>query len=267
MSRIDDTFARLRDKGRKGLVGYLTAGDPDFDTSLADLRAAIESGLDVLELGVPFSDATADGPTIQEASQRALAGGMTVARALELVRALRRDHDLPIILFGYVNPFFRYGYQRLAAEAAEAGVDGVLVVDMPHEEADELCEHLARHDLACIPLIAPTTPVERASAILRVSRGFVYYIMVKGVTGARSELAVDVDEHVQRLRECTELPVAVGFGISSGEQARQVAQSAQAVVVGSALVRAARASRAALEALVADLHNALGAGEGADPRT
>ena len=256
MNRIDATFAALKQEGRTGLVGYLTAGDPDREQSERDLREAIESGLDVLELGVPYSDPTADGPTIQEASQRALASGMSLAGVLDLVSSLRRDYDLPIVLFGYANPFFNYGYADVCRRAAEAGADGFLVVDLPFEETGELRPELDRNGLCLVPLIAPTTPPDRAAHVLREAGGFVYYIMVKGVTGARAQVSSDTAGHVAELRRCTDLPIAVGFGVSSGEQARQLGESADAVVVGSALVRAAREGR--LGALVKELSGALG---------
>jgi tryptophan synthase alpha chain len=256
VNRIDAKFAELARQGRKGLVGYLTAGDPDRAVSEADVRAAIEGGVDVLELGVPFSDPTADGPTIQEASRRALAAGMDVDGVLAMVRSIRRGADVPIVLFGYANPFFRHGYERLAADAASAGADAFLVVDLPWEESGEMREALDRHGLYYIPLVAPTTPPERAARILRDARGFVYYITVTGVTGARTGVAAGISEHVQALRQCTRLPIAVGFGVSSGEQARAAGESADAVVVGSALVRAAREGR--LPALVRELRAALG---------
>lgn len=256
MNRIGATFEKLRQEGRKGLVGYLTAGDPDPEKSEAHVRCALENGVDVLELGVPFSDPTADGPTIQAASQRALASGMTVEKVLRMVESLRRDFDTPIVLFGYANPFFRYGYEVLCAEAASAGVDAFLVVDLPCEEAKPMRKHLDKNGLCLIPLIAPTTPLERAAEILAHADGFVYYIMVTGVTGARDELAAGLPEHVAGVRTCTDLPIAVGFGISNGEQARQAGRHADAVVVGSALVRAAQAGT--LVPLVRELRAALG---------
>jgi tryptophan synthase alpha chain len=255
MNRIEQKFQELKKAGRKGLVGYLTAGDPSPEESERNIRAAIESGLDVLELGMPFSDPTADGPTIQAASHRALKAGMTLPRALQMVRDLRRDCDVPIVLFGYVNPLFRRGYARVCAEAAEAGVDGMLVVDLPFEEKDELCAHLDRSGVFFIPLVAPTTSTARAAKVLLRAQGFVYYIMVKGVTGARQGLAADLASQVSRLRGCTRLPIAVGFGIQGGEQARAAAQAADAVVVGSALVEAAR--KGTLGALVKELRQAL----------
>ena len=255
MNRITRKFQELKKAGRKGLIGYLTAGDPDVEQSMATIRTALENGLDILELGVPFSDPTADGPTIQEASRRALAAGMNVDKALNLVETIRSNFDVPIVLFGYANPFFRYGYEKLCSDAVRAGVDGMLVVDLPFEEHDELCTHMDQQDLFLIPLIAPTTPKQRAVMTLKNARGFVYYIMVTGVTGAREKLASDVARHIDTLRACTDLPVAVGFGISNGEQARLAAESADAVVVGSALIQAAQTGD--LKALVCELHDAL----------
>jgi tryptophan synthase alpha chain len=240
MNRIEAKFALLRKEGRKGLVGYLTAGDPDLETSERDIRCALDHGVDVLELGVPFSDPTADGPTIQAASHRALAAGMTLTKVLELVRRLRADYDAPIVLFGYTNPFFRYGIERLCSDAVDAGADGFLIVDLPFELADEVRPATDAQDLVMVPLIAPTTSPERARGILRDARGFVYYIMVKGVTGARTEVVTDLGERIADLRGVTTLPIAAGFGVGSGAQARAVAEVADAVVVGSALVSAAR---------------------------
>jgi tryptophan synthase alpha chain len=239
VNRIDSTFERLKTEGRTGLVAYLTAGDPDLAASEENFRIAVENGADVLEVGIPFSDPTADGPTIQAAGKRALDAGMTVAKGLELVQGLRRDIDTPIVLFGYSNTYFAYGYDQLCKDAVEAGADGVLVVDIPAEEADEFTPSCHAHGLHFVPLIAPTTPPDRAARILAESNGFVYYIMVTGVTGARASVSQDVRKHVDRLRQCTELPIGVGFGVSSAEQAREVAAGADAVVVGSALVEAA----------------------------
>ncbi len=257
MSRIDATFERLRVEGRKGLVGYLTAGDPDVETSEARMRTALDHGVDILEVGVPFSDPTADGPTIQAASFRALEGGMDVEKTLALVGRLRADYpDVPIVMFGYLNPFFYYGYEAFCKDAAEAGADALLVVDLPYEESDEFRQHMTGAGLEFIPLIAPTTPTDRAKDVLKDAGGFVYYIMVTGVTGTRAAEATDVKEHVERLRTCTDLPIAVGFGVASGEQAKAVGNAADAVVVGSALINAAREDR--LVELVDDLHAALG---------
>ena len=255
MNRIERTFQSLRKAGRKALVGYLTAGDPDLKQSEKDIRCALEAGVDILELGVPFSDPTADGPTIQAAGRRALDAGTTVPKVLALVKRLRKDFDQPIVLFGYVNPLFIYGYERLCKDARAAGADGLLVVDLPYEESDALREPCRRHGLCLIPLIAPTTPKARAAKVLKEACGFVYYVMVRGVTGAREALPEDLKQRLADLRACTELPIGVGFGISSGPQAREAAELADAAVVGSALVQAAREGRLAV--LVGELRAAL----------
>jgi len=258
MNRIDKTFADLKAQGRKGLVGFLTVGDPDEAQSERDIREALDAGVDVLELGIPFSDPTADGGTIQEASQRALRAGMTLRKALGLVARIRADYACPIVLFGYANLFFRYGFEAVCADAAAAGADGMLVVDLPYEESAELRGHLERNGMVFVPLAAPTTPAARLRMILDGAKGFVYYIMVTGVTGARTGLAEGLAERLAVLREATDLPVAAGFGISSGPQAAAAARHADAVVVGSALIAAAREGR--LGSLVRELRGGLDRG-------
>lgn len=255
IERIDKAFAAMKNENRAGLVGYLTAGDPDYDTSLKNILAGIESGIDVLELGVPFSDPTADGPVIQQASRRALAGGMTMKKVLSLVADLRKHTDIPIILFGYANPFFHYGFENIARDASSVGADGMLIVDLPFEERAEAQGPLDQNDLALIPLVAPTTPPDRMKLILSESKGFVYYIMVTGVTGQRANVAEDVKEHVADIKAASNLPVAAGFGISNGEQAAMAAASADAIVVGSAFVDAAH--REALTPLVLEISTSL----------
>lgn len=240
MNRIDRVFDELKESGKKGLVAFLTAGDPDPEQSELDIREALDNGVDVLELGIPFSDPTADGRTIQEASQRALQSGMTLSKVFDMVRRLREDYETPIVLFGYVNLFFRYGFEAVCADAAEAGVDGLLVVDLPFEESASLRGLLDQHGLVMIPLVAPTTGDQRLSTLLADARGFVYYIMVTGVTGIRSELVRDLSSQIARLRAATSLPVAVGFGVSDARQAAEASRDADAVVVGSALITAAR---------------------------
>lgn len=238
-NRITVRFRELRKSGNKALIGYLTAGDPDFISSERDIRCAFDEGLDILELGVPFSDPIADGPVIQAASQRALQAGATIARILNLVEKLREKYRNPIVLFGYANPFLVYGYQRLCRDAAEAGVDGILVVDLSSRETDEIRRTIKQYGLLLIPLIAPTTSQKRARSLLRNAEGFVYYIMVKGVTGAREQIDPDMKIQIERIKECTDLPVVAGFGISNGSQARKVAEWADGVVVGSAMIKAA----------------------------
>jgi len=255
MNRLEKKFTELKKTGKKGLVGYLTAGDPNRAVSMKNISAAIRNGLDILELGVPFSDPTADGPVIQEASQRALASGMNVKKALDIVAGIRRHHDTPIVLFGYANPFFRYGYRKICMDAAAAGADGMLIVDLPFEESLELRSHADASGISLIPLIAPTTSGKRAMVVLKGASGFVYYIMVTGVTGVRKRVAAGIDRRIRELRKCTRLPIAVGFGVSSGKQARVAAREADAVVVGSALVKAARDG--CLARLVRELRKAL----------
>lgn len=239
MNRITTTFERLRSEGRKALVAFLSAGDPDFERSEQTIRDVLDAGVDVLELGVPFSDPTADGPTIQAASRRALAAGATIPHVLRLVERVRADYDAPIVLFGYANPFFRYGYKQICNQAAGAGADGFLIVDLPHEEMPEITGFIQDAGLCLIPLVAPTTGLDRMRRILATSTGFIYYILVAGVTGARAQMVTGIADHTAQIRQCSDVPVVVGFGISTGTQARQAAEAADGVVVGSALIEAA----------------------------
>ncbi|MFC0217457.1 tryptophan synthase subunit alpha [Pseudochelatococcus lubricantis] len=243
MSRIDRRFAALRAEGRAALVTYITAGDPDFDTSLAALRSLPEAGADVIELGMPFTDPMADGPAIQLAAQRALKGGQTLARTLALVRAFREgDADTPIILMGYYNPIYIYGVDRFLADAKEAGVDGFIVVDLPPEEDEELCLPALRAGLAFIRLATPTTDDARLPTVLANTRGFVYYVSITGVTGTAVPDFEAVAAQVARIKRHTDLPVAVGFGVRSGAHAAAIARGADGVVVGSAIVGALASS-------------------------
>jgi tryptophan synthase alpha chain len=237
MGRIEERFKALKKEGRKAFVAYLTAGDPDLETT-ANLIPTLEaSGVDILEIGVPFSDPTADGPVIQAASQRALKQGATLAKILAMIAALRRTSGIPIVLFGYYNPILSYGPEKFAADAAAFGVDGILVVDLPPEEAEELRRYTDAAGLAFITLIAPTTDPKRARKILQNAAGFVYFISVTGVTGTAAPRTEDVRCDVKRIKTMTALPVAVGFGISTPLQAAAIAPLADGVVVGSALVR------------------------------
>jgi len=237
MGRIEERFTALKKEGRKAFVAYLTAGDPSLEKTEELIPALEAAGVDIMEIGVPFSDPTADGPVIQAASQRALKRGATLEKILAMISELRRTSGIPIVLFGYYNPILSYGPERFAADAAASGVDGILVVDLPPEEADELRRFTDPAGLAFITLIAPTTDPKRARKILRRATGFVYYISVTGVTGTAVPRPDDVRRDVTRLKGITALPVAVGFGISTPAQAATIAPLADGVVVGSALVR------------------------------
>lgn len=260
MSRIARTFAAARERNRAAFVAYLCAGDPDFETSLASCRAVLRAGVDVLELGVPFSDPLADGKTNQLAAQRALEAGMTPARTLELVRRLRAETGAPIVLYTYYNLVFANGLEPWVRAAAAAGVDGVLALDLPPEEGGELGALARAHGLATICLVAPTTPERRLPRIAAAATGFIYYVSREGVTGVREQAAAGVPEAVARIRRHTALPVAVGFGISTRAHVAQAAAAADGVVVGSALVNVVAERLAdrpsigpALEARAADL--------------
>lgn len=235
--RIARRFQELAAKNQKGFVAYITAGDPSFEATLEIAHALEDSGVDVLELGLPFSDPLADGPTIQAASGRALAAGMTVVRALELVRRFREKSELPVVLFTYLNPIYSYGFERFLRDASAAGADGLLILDLPPEEALRNAELVAEGGLDPIRLIAPTTPPERMAAIAATGRGFLYYVSREGVTGEQTSISDTIAAQVAELRCHSPLPIAVGFGISSPEQSAAVARDADAVVVGSAIVR------------------------------
>jgi len=237
VTAIEAAFRRLRASGEKGLVVYLTAGDPTPSASLRYLRAAADAGADILEVGVPFSDPTADGPTIEAASRRALSSGMSVAGALDLVRKFRGTHATPIVLFGYYNPFLRYGWPTLCEDARNSGVDGILVVDLPFEEMGEALPSLWKAGLDWIPLAAPTSGMKRVRAIDRAGSGFLYLISVTGVTGVRDAFPPSIAAWTRKVAKAARLPVAVGFGISSPAMAKAAARHADAAVVGSACVK------------------------------
>jgi tryptophan synthase alpha chain len=263
VSRIDQAFASLHERGEKGLVVYLTAGDPDARTSLSYLRAAADGGADLLEVGIPFSDPMADGPTIQAAARRALDGGMTTARALSLISGFRRTHPTPVVVFGYYNPFFRYGAKRFCRDAREAGADGILVVDLPCEESREMLPEIRRAGMDWIPLVSPTSGPERIRRAVALGSGFLYLISVTGITGARKALPKGISAWTRTVKEQTDLPVAVGFGISSPGMARAATRTADAAVVGSACVKvvethgASRTGPDALRRFVRSLKNGL----------
>jgi tryptophan synthase alpha chain len=237
MSRITARFQVLHRAGRKALIPYITAGDPRPELTVPLLHALVEAGADIIELGVPFSDPMADGPVIQRACERALAQGMSLHQVIARVQAFRRkDQDTPLVLMGYLNPIEAMGYQVFAEAAAEAGVDGVLTVDMPPEEAQELFTVLTAVDIDPIFLLAPTSPPERIQKVAALARGYVYYVSLKGVTGAATLNVDDVQQKLTTIRRYTDLPVGVGFGIRDAAAAAAVARLADAVVVGSALV-------------------------------
>lgn len=263
MSRIAETFARARAEQRAAFVAYLCAGDPDFETSVAACRALLSAGVDLLELGVPFSDPLADGPTNQLAAQRALAGGMTASRVFELVRRVRAFSDAPIVFYTYYNLVFANGVDAYFRAAKSAGVDGILTLDLPPEEAQEVLAAGQAHGVETVFIIAPTTPEERIAKIAAVTTGFLYYVSREGVTGVRDAVAGNIPEAVARIRARSDLPLVVGFGIGTRAQVAQVAAAADGVVVGSALVNVIRDhldERAKIPALLATLAGELFAG-------
>jgi len=243
MTRIERRFAELRREGRAALVTFTMAGDPDPDTSLALTKALPKAGADIIELGMPFTDPMADGPAIQAAGQRALAAGQDMKKTLAIVRSFRaNDDDTPVVLMGYYNPIYIYGVERFLTDAKAAGVDGLIVVDLPPEEDQELCLPALQANLNFIRLATPTTDGRRLPAVLKNTSGFVYYVSITGITGAATPDAEAVTAAVARIKRHTSLPVAVGFGVKTAEQARAIAAGADGVVVGSALVEALRAS-------------------------
>lgn len=242
-TRIERRFAALKDQGRAGLVTFTMAGDPDNATSLAIAVALPKAGADVIELGMPFTDPMADGPAIQAAGQRALRAGQTLAKTLTLVRDFRTNDDAtPIVLMGYYNPIYIYGVERFLSDAKAAGVDGLIVVDLPPEEDEELCIPALKAGMNFIRLATPTTNDERLPAVLRNTSGFVYYVSITGITGSAAPDTGKVSAAIARIKHHTDLPVAVGFGVKNAASARAIAAGADAVVVGSALVEALRAS-------------------------
>lgn len=237
-TRIDARFAALKKEGRKALVTFTTAGDPDYDTALALLKELPKAGADVVELGMPFSDPMADGPAIQLSSQRALKSGQTMKKTLQMVREFRKEDDeTPLVLMGYYNPIYVYPGDAFIRDCLEAGVDGLIVVDVPPEEDEEFCVPAVEAGLNFIRLATPTTDAKRLPAVLKNTSGFVYYVSIAGITGTKAPDPSEVHAQVARIKASTQLPVAVGFGVSTPEQARAIAAGADGVVVGSALVK------------------------------
>jgi tryptophan synthase alpha chain len=238
-TRIDQRFADLKKEGRAALVTFITAGDPDYDTSLKIIEGLPKAGADVIELGMPFTDPMADGPAIQAGGLRALAAGQTMKKTLKLVKDFRKgDKTTPIVLMGYYNPIYVYGVDKFLADIIKAGVDGLIVVDLPPEEDDELCIPAMAAGINFIRLTTPTTDDKRAPAVFKHTSGFVYYVSVLGITGTKAPDLKSVKQNVERLKKHTPLPICVGFGVKTAEQARTIAKTADGVVVGSALVSA-----------------------------
>ncbi len=238
-TRIDRRFAALKEEGRAALMTFTMAGDPDYESSLAIAKALPKSGADLIEIGMPFTDPMADGPAIQAAGQRALKGGQRMTKTLAMVREIRKQDDAtPIILMGYYNPIYIYGVDKFLADAKAAGVDGLIIVDLPPEEDDELCLPALRAGLNFIRLATPTTDDKRLPVVLKNTSGFVYYVSITGITGSATPDATRVGAAVARIKRHSTLPVAVGFGVRTAEQARAIAAAADGVVVGSALVDA-----------------------------
>ena len=242
-TRIDLKFAELKQNGRVALVTYVTAGDPDYETSLKIVQGLPKAGADMIELGMPFTDPMADGPAIQAGGLRALKSGQTMKKNLQLVRDFRKaDKTTPIVLMGYYNPIYVYGVEKFLAEIKKAGVDGLIVVDLPPEEDDELCIPAMAAGINFIRLTTPTTDDKRAPAVFKHTSGFVYYVSVLGITGTKAPDLKSVKQNVQRLKKHTHLPICVGFGVKTAEQAQTIAKTADGVVVGSALVTAVEKS-------------------------
>lgn len=237
INRIADTFAANKQAGRKSLIVYISAGDPSLKATASLVKQLAAAGADIIELGVPFSDPVADGPVIQAASYRALAAGASLSKIIQMASALRKEIPIPLVLMSYYNPLLQYGLADLAADMDKAGVDGLIVPDLPWEESQPLREALARYQLAGIPLIAPNTPVTRLSRIAGAASGFIYCVSLTGVTGTRQEIAAGIQEYLERVRAVSDLPLGVGFGIGSSEQAQAIAPYCDGVIVGSAVVQ------------------------------
>ncbi|MDH3211072.1 MAG: tryptophan synthase subunit alpha [Myxococcales bacterium] len=249
MGRLGERFAALRARGERALIPFVTAGDPDLGVTEALIPALVEAGADAVEIGVPFSDPLAEGPTIQRASERALRSGTSLRRVLQLVGALRSRVDVPLVLMGYANPFFSMGEEAFAKAARAAGVDGLIVVDLPPEEGESLFAVARREGIDPILLAAPTTTPERLAMLAARTRGFLYYVSLTGVTGARAELSRGIEDAIRGVRTASDVPVCVGFGVSTPEHAARIAEFADGVVVGSALIDRLEAAPTAADAV------------------
>ncbi len=252
-TRISRAFTRLKEKGKKALIAFVTAGDPDMSATQEIVSALEASGADIIELGIPFSDPMADGPTIQASSERALKKGATPEDVLDAVKKIRKTSEIPIVLFGYYNPIFSYGVKRFARKAKDAGADGVLVVDLPAEEAGELKAELDKNALDLIFLLTPTSNDERMKLTAEIATGFIYFISVTGVTGARQTVSKNIASYVKKIRRFSDIPVAVGFGVSTPAQAKEVASYSDGAVVGSAIINIIASRQNDRKALISDV--------------
>jgi len=257
MNRIDKTFKKLRTQNKKAFIPYVMAGDPSLEKTRETVLLFEKCGVDIVELGVPFSDPLADGPTIQRAAERALQAGVTLRKVIGLVTDIRRDCQIPIVLMTYFNPVFKYGVNGFVKDAVDAGVDGVIIPDLPPEEAGELLRSATSAHLATIFLVAPTSTEERIRKITGASTGFVYYVSMTGITGSKLSLDSSIRESLRAIRGITKKPVAVGFGISTPEEARAVSESADGVIIGSAIVKRLHESPEDFEAFMTDLRRAI----------
>jgi tryptophan synthase alpha chain len=257
MNRIEKTFRRLKNQSRKGFIPYIMAGDPSLERTRETVLLLERCGADIIELGVPFSDPLADGPTIQRAAQRALEQGVALKDVIGLVKELRKDSAIPIVLMTYYNPVFRYGDERFVKDAGDAGVDGVIIPDLPPDEAVGLIGVAKRAGLATIFLLAPTSTPDRIRKVAGASQGFIYYVSMTGITGAKLLVDGTLQESIGNIRAVSGKPVAVGFGVSTAEEAKAVAQHADGVIIGSAIVKKLHESPEGLEAFIRELRNAI----------
>lgn len=257
MNKIEVLIKDMKKKGKRAFIPYIMAGDPDLEKTREALMLFERIGADIVELGVPFTDPLADGPTIQRASERALKNGITLRKVLEFVKEMRELTSIPIVLMTYYNPVFKYGEERFVKEAVKYGVDGIIVPDLPPDEAKDLIRLSRRHGLATIFLLAPTSTEERIRKVVKASRGFIYYVSITGITGARLEVDKSLDDSIKRIRTLTDKPVCIGFGVSNPEEASRMSAIADGVIVGSAIVRVLNESPEGFEDFVIALRKAI----------
>ena len=257
MSRIGKKFRHIAKGGGKAFIPYIMAGDPDLGRTVELVRILEDCGADIIELGVPFSDPLADGPTIQKAAQRALGGGVTLHKVIDLVADFRKRSEIPLLLMTYYNPIFKYGEERFVHDASEAGVDGIIVPDLPPEEAGNILSFSRKSDFDLIFLVAPTSTEDRIRRVSKSSRGFIYYVSITGITGSKLSMDSSISSHVSKIRSMSGKPVAVGFGISTPEEASEVARFADGVIVGSAIVKRASDPDALLREYLLSLRKAI----------